>query len=187
MSISEQRIRRCIVALAIAAMLCALPGCTTTAAKKAMNKPVLKDAYTSFDEGSADASKRKADKVEPIKPDTEAEQAITKLVEQLQREEPAYTVAAEEQLRMWGAQQGVDKIVYSKVRLLLKNPRVEVRAPALRLVKQFGGKEAVGDLIEALADNERAIRQDALKALQTRVHRDSAGRATDCAAVARPG
>ncbi len=149
-----------------------LPACTTTAAKKAMNKPNAENAYSAFGDKTGDDSKREAVKIDPIKPDSEPEQAITKLVEQLQKQEAAYAFSAEDQLRTWGMQQGNDKIVASKVRLLLKNPRIEVRAPALRLTILFGGKESVGDLIEALADTERGMRQEAFKALLTRAHRD---------------
>lgn len=156
----------------LSAALLALSGCTTTAAKKALNKPAYNDSYTSFDAGSSNESKRKADKVEPVKDDADPEKAVSQLVEQLIRPEAAYQVSAEEQLRMWGSKQGVDKIVVSKVRLLLKHSRVEVRAPALRLVKLFGGPEANGDLIEALADPELAIRMDAFRALRARTHKD---------------
>jgi len=161
--------------VAVIAALCTLsfiPGCTTTAAKKAMNKPNKSDSYTAFDAGASDSSKRKSEKVEPIKEDMDAEVAVTKLVEQMQRQEPAYTLSAEEQLRMWGTKQGVDKIVYNKVRLLLKNQRVEIRAPALRLTKLFGGREAIPDLIECLGDPEVAIRQEAFNALHARTKKD---------------
>lgn len=157
---------------AFCALLFLLSGCTSTAAKKAMNKPQIQDSYTAFDAGSNDASKRKATKVEPVKEDDDPDKAVGLLVEQLQRQEAAYQVSAEEQLRMWGSKQGVDKIVVAKVRILLKSNRLEVRAPALRLVKLFGGPEANGDLIEALADPEMAIRMDAFRALRARTHKD---------------
>lgn len=155
-----------------AASLLVFYGCTTTAAKKAMNKPAPADAYSAFDSGSSDSSKRKASKVEAIKDDEDPEQAVSRLVEQLGKPEAAYQVSAEDQLKAWGAKQGVGKIVYQKVRILLKSDRIEVKAPALRLIKMFGGSEAVGDLIEALADRELAIRQDAFNSLRARTHRD---------------
>ena len=70
---------RCIQMLRLAPVAMAvliLAGCTTTAAKKAMNKPAVSDAYTAFDAGASDSSKRKAEKVEPIKDDIEPEEAI---------------------------------------------------------------------------------------------------------------
>ncbi|HEY3320821.1 MAG TPA: hypothetical protein VGP72_10185 [Planctomycetota bacterium] len=164
-------LRTCSLALC-ALLPFVIGGCTTTAAKKAMNKPQSDDSYAAFGQGAADASKRKAEKLETIKEDTDPEIAVSKLVDQMQHQELSHIVSAEEQLRVWGGQQGVDKIVYNKVRLLLKNPRMEVRAPALRLTRQFGGKEAVGDLIEALADSERGIRQEAFRSLEARTHRD---------------
>jgi hypothetical protein len=155
----------------LAAFMLALCGCTTTAAKRALNKPTDADAYSGFDPEHAAASKRKADKPAPVKEDTDPEEAVTTLVGQLQRE-PAYAVTAEEQLKLWGLKQGVDKIVVSKVRLLLKHPKVEVRAPALRLTILFGGPESNGDLIEALADPEFGMRATAFKSLQVRTQRD---------------
>lgn len=156
-----------------AALLLLLPlaGCTTAAAKKALNKPPDKDAYTGFDKDAGAESKRKAEKPKPVKEDTDPEEAVTTLVQQLQGK-PASAVPAEEQLKLWGVKQGVAKIVVSKVRLLLKNPEVEVRAPALRLTILFGGPDSNGDLIEALADPEYGIRAMAFKALSTRTHRD---------------
>jgi hypothetical protein len=148
-----------------------MAGCTTTAAKKALDKPMETDKYTGFDPHGADASKRKAEKPKEIKQDTEPEAAVTSLVEQLQRE-PSYAINAEEQLKLWGLKQGVDRIVVSKVRLLLKHPKVETRAPALRLTILFGGNDSVGDLIEALADTEYGVRSTAYKALVARTHRD---------------
>ncbi|HYG74144.1 MAG TPA: HEAT repeat domain-containing protein [Planctomycetota bacterium] len=163
---------RIACSIALAAVLFSIAGCTTTAAKKALNKPQLSDSYTAFDAGASDSNKRKAEKVEPVKEDMDAEIAVTKLVEQLQRQEAAYTLSAEEQLLAWGRKQGVDKIVYNKVRLLLKHPRVEVRAPALRLVKLYGGRDSIPDLIECLGDPEPPIRTEAFKSLQAKTKRD---------------
>jgi hypothetical protein len=147
-------------------------GCTTEAAKKAMNKPSSEDSYTGFDQNSGEKSKRKAEKLEPVKEDTDPEKAVATLVERMQKPEPSIAIPAEEQLKFWGTKQGVDKIVVSQVRLLLKHPKVEVRAPALRLTIQFGGGDANGDLIECLADNEYSIRESAFKALRSRTRRD---------------
>jgi len=158
----------CILNFAFPLGLC---GCTTTAAKKALNKPSDTDAYAGFDPEGAKASKRKAEKPAPVKEDTDPEEAVNTLVAQLQRE-PAYAVPAEEQLKLWGLKQGVDRIVVSKVRPLLKNPKVEVRAPALRLTILFGGPDCNGDLIEALADTEYGVRSTAFKSLQLRTRRD---------------
>ncbi len=153
-------------------LLLVTTGCTTEAAKKAMNKPATEDAYTGFDPDSGEKSKRKAEKLEPVKDDTDPEKAVGILVERLQKPEPSIAIPAEEQLKFFGTKQGVDKIVVRDVRLLLKNPRVEVRAPALRLTVQFGGPDATGDLIECLADNEYSIRETAFKALKSRTRRD---------------
>jgi hypothetical protein len=147
-------------------------GCTTTAAKKALNKPPEKDAYAGFDADAGEASKREAPKPAPVKEDTEPEKAVTTLVQQLQAQEAAYVIVAEEQLKGWGTKQGVDRIIVRQVRLLLKHERVEVRAPALRLTILLGGDDSTGDLIEALADSEHAIRALAFKALKARTHRD---------------
>jgi len=148
-----------------------LNACTTTAAKKAFDKPRAKDTYTGFDKDAGEESKRTAAKPERVKEDIEPEEAVTTLVKHLQRER-AYAIPAEEQLKWWGSRQGVDKIVVRKVRPLLKDPKVEVRAPALRLSCQFGGKEINGDLIECLADDEYGIRATAFKALRARANID---------------
>jgi hypothetical protein len=156
----------------LSALLLVTVGCTTEAAKKAMNKPSSDDAYTGFDPDSGEKSKRKAEKLEPVKDDTDPEKAVTTLVERLQKPEPSIAIPAEEQLRYWGSKQGVDKIIVSQVRLLLKNPKVEVRAPALRLTIMYGGADANGDLIECLADNEYSIREMAFKSLRSHTRRD---------------
>ena len=148
-----------------------LSGCTSTAAKKALNKPNAPDAYSGFDPDTGAASKRKAEKVEPLKEDAEPEEAVNTLVKYLQRDR-AYAISAEEQLYLWGARQGIGKIVVSKVQLLLKHPKVDVRAPALRLTMRFGGESSNGDLIECLADSEYSIREAAYKALKAKAHRD---------------
>ena len=151
--------------------LLALPACTTAAAKRALNKPAPKDQFTGFDADASDESKHPAPKVETINEDTAPEKAVDILVEQLQRE-PAYAISAEEQLKWWGQKQGVGKIVVRKVRMLLKNPKPEVRAPALRLTVFFISNDSIGDLIECLADEEDSIRAAAFKALKTRAHKD---------------
>jgi hypothetical protein len=150
----------------------ALSGCTTTAAKKALAKPPARDSYTSFDSQTVgENSKRKAPTPVLPKDNADPEVAVTKLVEYLQAER-AYAVSAEEQLRVWGNKQGVDKIIVSKVRILLKHPRIEVRAPALRLVMMFGDNASNGDLIECLADQEYGMRSTAFKALKARTKQD---------------
>lgn len=157
--------------LVLCAALLLLGGCTTEAAKKQMDKPHAADAYSGFDKEAAAPSKRKAEKLEPVKDDAEPEAAVDTLVQQMQRDASS-AIQAEEQLKYWGLKQGVDKIIVSKVRLLLKNPKVEVRAPALRLTVIFGGPDSVGDLIEALADPEFAVRAEAFQALRNRARRD---------------
>ena len=165
-------LRHHIVLLILAGLsLLMLNACTTTAAKKALDRPSPKDTYTGFDKNAGEESKRTAAKPEAIKDDVEPEEAVTTLVKHLQRER-AYSIPAEEQLKWWGAKQGVNKIVVRKVRPLLKNSKIEVRAPALRLVCQFGGNEINGDLIECLADDEYGMRTTAFKALHARTHID---------------
>jgi len=164
-------VRRRAMLAGIAAFLLGVSGCTTTSAKKALEKTEGAAPYAAFDPDAAAASKRKAEKPTPVKEDTEPDEAITTLVQQLQRD-PAYAVSAEEQLRLWGQKQGVGKIIVSKVRLLLKDPKIEVRAPALRLTVLYGGPDCCGDLIEALADPEYGIRATAFKSLRLRTRRD---------------
>lgn len=148
-----------------------LAGCSTTASKRAMYKKAPTEAYAGFDSDAHDESKRKSEKVERVKDDAEAEQAVSTLAANLQKER-AFAISAEEQLRYWGSKQGVDKLVVKEVRPLLKNPKVEVRAPALRLTLAFGTNEVNGDLIECLADSEYSIRSTAYKALKARTRRD---------------
>ncbi len=154
-----------------AAALIVLSGCTTTASKRALNKPAPKDSYSAFDPEAGEASRRKAEKVDPVKDDEDPEKAVETLIGYLQKDRP-YAIPAEEQLKWWGAKQGVDKIVVSKVRPLLKHPKVEVRAPALRLTTRFGRGDSNGDLIECLADSEYGIRSTAYEALKSRTHMD---------------
>lgn len=165
------------IAIVITAALCALStfvisGCNTAAAKAAMGKPNAKDKYTGFDADAADNSSRTAEKLEPVKDDTDPEKAVIQLVKQLQDKRRAYHDSGEQQLMYWGDRQGVDRIIVRQVRPLLKHPDVEVRAPAVRLTLRFGKDECIGDLIECLADEEREIRQMAFRALRSRAHRD---------------
>ena len=153
-------------------LLLVTAGCTTEAAKKAMNKPATEDSYTGFDPEAGEKSKRKAEHLEPVKDDTDPEKAVGILVERLQKPEPSIAIPAEEQLKFFGSKQGVDKIVVRDVRNLLKNPRVEVRAPALRLTVLYGGQDSTGDLIECLADSEYSIRETAFKALRSKTRKD---------------
>ena len=154
-------------------MLLITAGCTTAASQKALNKPNSNEdaSYAGFNRESADKSKRKAELLEPVKDDTDPEKAVAILTERLQRE-PSIAIPAEEQLKYWGSKQSVGKIVVRDVRLLLKNPKVEVRAPALRLTILFGGTDSNGDLIECLGDSEYSIRESAFKALRAHTRRD---------------
>jgi len=157
--------------LTLAVALAFLSGCSTTAGKKAMNKPINNDSYTGFDHDRDSPSKRTAEKLKPVKDNQDPEAAIEQLVGFLQKDR-SYAVGAEDQLKMWGSRNGNAPIVTRKVRLLLKHPNVEVRAPAVRLTMLFGGDEVNGDLIECLADPELSVRATAYKALQARTHRD---------------
>jgi hypothetical protein len=157
--------------ICLIAMLLISAGCTTTAAKKALEKPAPRDAYTAFDKEASEPSKRKAATPAAVKEDTDPEEAVDQLVNQMKKG-GSYAVSAEEQLKIWGTKQGVSKSVVSKVRLLMKDENVEVKAPALRLTILFGGPESTGDLIEALADKEYGIRDIAFRSVRTRTKRD---------------
>jgi len=158
-----------VYCLSLAALLTAF-GCTTKAAKHALNKPIESDAYAGFDKEKSDPSKRKAEVPEPIPMTEDPDRAVSKLMQQLQKERAA-AISAEEQLMVWGRQQGVGRMVYGQARQLLKHPKLEIRAPALRLTDAFGGREAIGDLIEALDDPEYGMRLEASKALSKRTTR----------------
>lgn len=157
-----------------AAVLCLLfaGGCTTTAAKRAMNKPEHTDSFSGFSDRFANDSKRKARIPKAVPADWEAERAVEVLVRRLQSRERGFVVSAEDELNAWAQRPGVKKIIYRKVRLLLKNPRVEVRAPAVRLTLSCGGKESSGDLIELLGDEEYLIRRLAFQRLHERYGMD---------------
>ena len=154
------------------AMIAFLAGCTSEAAKKAMDRPVPADQYTGFGAGSAESNKRKAEKPKPVRDDMEPEQAVSILVDQLSKTQAGFSVTAEEQLQYWGGKPGVAPIVARKVRPLLKSSHIEQKAPALRLTVAFGNRESLGDLIECLADNEAGIRETAFRAVQSYVPRD---------------
>jgi|SRR5579862_309102 len=159
---------RITLTILCAGALAILAGCTTEAAKKAMDKPMPVDQYSGFDAHAADKSKRKAERPKPVPDDTEPDKAVDTLVKQLQGNDGAasFAVTAEEQLAYWGGKPGVGQIVVRKVRPLLKNKSIEQRAPALRLTLMFGGDEITGDLIECLADNDYGIRDLAYRGLQ---------------------
>lgn len=145
-----------------------LAGCTTTAAKRAMNKRESMDTFSGFDNPEAKISERKSRQPQVVPSDLDTETAVEALVRRLQSRERAYIVTAEDELMMWAQRPGAGSIVYNKVRLLLKDPRVEVRAPAVRLTIRFGGNENTGDLVELLADEEYLIRRDAFQVLRAR-------------------
>lgn len=163
-------VRTCVSCLALFALL-TFYGCTTSAAKHALNKPIEGDAYSGFDKEKSDPSKRKADVPEVVPMTEDPDRAVSKLMQQLQKERAA-SISAEEQLMNWGRQQGVGRMVYGQARQLLKHPKLEIRAPALRLTDAFGGREAIGDLIEALDDPEYGMRLEASRALSKRTTRN---------------
>ncbi len=151
--------------MASVAALVFLVGCTTEAAKKAMDRPMPSDQYTGFgDEKVKD--KRKAEKPKEVKDDMNPEDAVATLVSNLNNNKASFSITSEEQLMYWGGKPGVGPIVVRKVRPLLKSARVEQRAPALRLTIAYGGRESVGDLIECLADSEMGMREMAYNAIQ---------------------
>jgi len=155
---------------ALLAGLALLCGCTTTAAKKALAKPMVDD--TRFDGSPGKESERRTRELEPVSDDMNPEKAVEILVDHMQRQEPAYFIPAEASLRLWATKQGVPGIIVRKVRLLLKNPRIEVRAPALRLVCAFGSRECAGDLIEVLTDPDYGMRKTAFETLRARAGMD---------------
>lgn len=161
---------RTVFYLGLLAAVTLLSGCTTKAGKRAMNKPIEADSYTAFDKEKNDTSKRKAEVPEPVSANEDPDRAVSKLMQQLQGERAA-AISAEEQLMMWGRKQGVGRMVYGQARQLLKNPRLEIRAPALRLTDAFGGQEAIGELVEVLDDPEYGMRLEAYKALTKRTTR----------------
>jgi hypothetical protein len=159
-----------------AASLAFLGGCTTEAAKKAMDRPMPTDNYTGFDSGASDKSKRKAEKPKDVKADMAPEEAVSILVKQMQESSnssaASYVVNAEEQLTYWGSKPGGAQIVVRGVRPLLKSKSVEQRAPALRLTVMFGGRDSLGDFIECLGDREYGIREMAYRAVLSYAPRD---------------
>ncbi len=162
----------CVRTMVCVALVAILAGCTSEAAKKAMNKPLPTDQYAGFGAGSADNSKRKAEKMKEVRDDMEPEAAVSTLVDNLQKTSAGIAVTAEEQLMYWGQKPGVGSIVTRKVRPLLKSNNVEQRAPALRLTVAYGNKDSLGDLIECLADKEYGIRETAFRAVQSYSARD---------------
>ncbi len=167
-------IRGPILAATVMFVLVLLSGCTTTAAKKAMNKPVEDVMYSGFDDNEQNRSDRRAkNKKEPVSDDMKPDQAIAILVDHLRRKELHYSIPAEGQLRYWGTKQGVPEIIVRHVRELLKpNNRIEVRAPALRLTILYGKHDSIGDLIEVLPDPDYGMRSTAFKALKSKTSRD---------------
>jgi HlyD family secretion protein len=97
--VAQMNMRHAVI-MALAASVLGLGGCTTTSAKKAMNKPTEADAYSGFDPDAAKASKRKSEKPAAVKEDTDPEEAVNTLVTQLQSEKAAVAVPAEEQLKL---------------------------------------------------------------------------------------
>lgn len=164
--------------------LAALSGCSTQAAKQALNKVPEQDNYTNLSKSEGLESDRRAKNVEPVADDMDPEKAVDILVDHLQRKERAYSIPAEDELRVWATKQGVPEIIVAKVRGLLKHPRIEVRAPALRLTMAYGKKESLGDLIEVLADEDYGMRNTAFQAVKARAGRDL-GYASSGGALAR--
>jgi len=166
-------LRKLIMACVSCALLALVfTGCETKASRMAMNKPVDESPYSGFDQKEEKDSERKNKKAEPVGHDLEPEKAVAMLVDQLQRKDLAYVIDAETQLRVWASKQGVAEIVVGQVRELLKSPRIEVRAPALRLTIAYGATSTNGDLIEVLTDTEYGMRKTAFDALRKRTQSD---------------
>jgi hypothetical protein len=149
-------------------------GCTTKAAKKALNEPTPTDNYSGFDANKKKASERKRSRLEPVSHDMNPEKAVEILVDHMQRQEHHYRIPAEQQLRIWATKQGVAEMIVQRIKvlMLLKNPKIEVRAPALRLTIAYGKADSTGDLIEVLTDPDYGMRSTAFKALRMKFGRD---------------
>src|SRR5262245_55944154 len=80
--------------LAGAVSLAGMTGCSTTAAKTALNKPVSEDPFAGFvtNDKSSKVSERKQPTPDPVRDDMEPEKAIDMLVDYMQRREPAYYI-----------------------------------------------------------------------------------------------
>lgn len=162
--------RRLAAVVAGLGIVCA--GCSTKYAEKKINEPLDDQPYTGFSPKAGKDSERKIRLGEPVSDDMDAEKATGILVKRLESQERALAIPAENELRYWAAKQGVAPIVVNRVRPFLQHPRIEVRAPALRLTIVFGKKESCGDLIEVLADEAYGMRSTAFKALKARTGRD---------------
>ena len=159
----------------IATLVClaaSISGCNTRRAENEISKAADDEPYAGFGAKSGKDSERKVKPMETISDDTEAEKAVSILIERLQSTERGFSVPAEDELRYWASKQGVPEIIVRKVRLHLQHPRIEVRAPFLRLTIAYGKKESNGDLIEVLADEEYGMRAAAFRALKARTGRD---------------
>ena len=165
-----------LIACGVTGALClvAYTGCSTTAAKQALNKPNPEDSFAGFatNDKSSKVSERKSPAPDPVRDDMEPEKAIDMLVDYMQRREPQYYIPAEDEMRYWAQKQGVPAIIVQKVRPLLKNPRIEVRAPALRLTCAFGQRDSLSDMIESMTDDDYGMRKTAFESLRQRTQQD---------------
>lgn len=166
------RVLACVSFSWLALTLCA--GCTTKAAKKALNEPTPADSYSGFDANKKKASERRRNSPEPVSDEMNPEKAVEILVDHMQRQEHHYRIPAEQQLRYWATKQGVAEMIVQRIKvlMLLKNPQIEVRAPALRLTIAYGKNDSTGDLIEVLTDPDYGMRSTAFKALNMKLGRD---------------
>ncbi|MCW8133548.1 MAG: hypothetical protein KIS92_24605 [Planctomycetota bacterium] len=165
--------RHRIAAAALAALSLGAMGCSSTKyAERKVNEPFADSTFSGFGDQNGKDSERKTAKYDPISDDTAPVKAVDTLVEQLQSPERHVAIPAEDELRYWATKQGVPAVIVDKVRPLLKHPRIEVRAPALRLTIAFGQKRSLGDLIEVLEDTEYGMRSTAFKALKAKASYD---------------
>lgn len=159
--------------LGISVIALGLNGCGNTKwADRKASEAMEEAPYSGFNEKAAKPSERKGSKYEVVSDDTEPVKAVEQLVAQLQSQERHVSIPAEDELRYWASKQGVPPLIVERVRPLLRNPRIEVRAPALRLTVAYGKKESMGDLIEVLEDSEYGMRTLAFKALRARSGND---------------
>ncbi|MBI3828259.1 MAG: hypothetical protein HY291_02000 [Planctomycetes bacterium] len=167
------RTRSFITVLSMLAGVFALAGCGNTKwAERKANVPYEDTPFAGFTDKAAKNSERKGAKYENVSDDTEPAKAVDQLVQQMQSLERHVAIPSEDELRYWASKQGVAEIVVRKVRPLLKNPRIEVRAPALRLTVAYGKKDSLGDLIEVLEDNEYGMRSTAIRTLKAKANND---------------
>lgn len=163
--------RALLATLLAAALAAGGAGCwRTKAGERSYEKKHEEETYAGF--GANTGMKRTSYGVEMPTDEVPPEKAVAILADYLQRQDHRYYLVAEQELIYWAQKQGVAPLIVSKVRMLLRNPRIEVRAPALRLVVHYGNRDTLGDLIEVLNDEDYGMRKTAFEALRWRAALD---------------